>query len=95
MSRMPTKRQRLAAAKVLRSYVSRVTRLADKATTILERKHLSKEARQDYKQASDWARAIHDAHDFLVIDPEEQLDRFEKFIEQVRTTSNRGSGRLI
>lgn len=86
MSRMPTKRQRVAAARVLRAYAGRVLRLADRVTNVQESKWRKF---AELAVVADTARAIYGAHDFLVSGGHVQLDDFEALIVLAEKSSNR------
>jgi hypothetical protein len=86
MTRMPTKRQRTAAAKVLRAYAGRALRLADRVTNVKESK---RRGFAELEAVSNTARAIYTAHDFLVLGGHRCLDDFESMIERAEMSSNR------
>lgn len=86
MTKMPTKRQRLAAAKVLRAYAGRVMRLADRVTNVQESK---RRKFTELAVVADTARAIYGAHDFLVAGGHTRLEDFEALIVLAERSSNR------
>lgn len=88
MTKMPTKRQRLAAARVLRVYASRVQRLADRMTNVQESK---RRKFAELEVVAETARAVYGAHDFLVSGGHTRLDDFEALIVLAEKSSNRGS----
>jgi hypothetical protein len=88
MMKMPTKRQRTAAAKVLRAYAGRALRLADRVTNVQESK---RRKFAELEAVADAARSIYGAHDFLVLGGHVRLDEFEAMIVRAEASSNRRS----
>lgn len=86
MSRMPTKRQRVAAARVLRAYAGRVLRLADRVTNVQESK---RRKFAELAVVAETARAVYGAHDFLVAGGHTRLEDFEALIVLAEKSSNR------
>lgn len=86
MSRMPTKRQRVAATRVLRAYAGRVMRLADRVSNVQEPK---RRKFAELAVVADTARAIYGAHDFLVTGGHTRLEDFEALIVLAERSSNR------